>query len=193
VEGDTVASRSRLNTHTSSPPNILLLSWYSLRLSHSFSIPKADTSQKAKADSAQQKTGPTSSGKSHVVPASSKRVVAPLGPGKTPGDAAQEAEFEKLMVERTETSPGTQRRIQLYTSDQIKKIVSEDFVRWALRRDGCRGDRLKERPLPKEGGIKEAVAETYMAEILQTHWKVFLILAVISVTAAGWTKRLERK
>jgi hypothetical protein len=51
-----------------------------------------------------------------------------------------------------------------------------------LRRDGCWGDRLKERPLPKEGGIKEAVAETYMAEILQTHRKVFIILAVISAT-----------
>jgi hypothetical protein len=63
--------------------------------------------------------------------ASSNRVVAPLGPSKARGDAdkvlgeankvradaAEGAEFERLMVEMTETSPRMQSGIQLYTSD----------------------------------------------------------------------------
>jgi hypothetical protein len=81
--------------------------------------------------------------------ASSNRVVAPLGPSKARedadkvlgeankvhADAAEEAEFERLMVEMTETSPRTQSGIQLCTSDLTKEIVSEDFVLWALRGD----------------------------------------------------------
>jgi hypothetical protein len=106
---------------------------------------KADSSQKAKTDSAQPKTGPTSSGKGHVVPPCSNRFVAPLRPGKTPGDAAQPAEFEKLMMEMTEASPGTQSCIQLCTSDQIKEIASEDFVRWALSSGRTRDSETRQR------------------------------------------------
>jgi hypothetical protein len=47
--------------------------------------------------------------------------------GKVHRDGAQEAEFEKLMVEMTETSSRTQGGIQLYTSDGIKEMVSECF------------------------------------------------------------------